>query len=237
MTDPSKIVFLFDADNTLLDNDRIIADFNAYLEREVGPALAQSYWTIFDDLWNRVGYPDYFGALQQFRTEHPYGFNLIEASSFLIDYPFADRVYPDAFAVIEHVRRWGPSVILSDGDAVLQPRKVERAGLSGAVDGRVLISVHKELELDFVLERFPAEHYVMVDDKLRLLAAIKRIWDRRVTTVFVLQGHYALDPGIVREYPNADVTIQQIGDLLKYDFQSIHAFKETSSQTEAKIHK
>jgi FMN phosphatase YigB (HAD superfamily) len=234
---PSKIIFLFDADNTLLDNDRIIADLNEYLVREVGLDRAQSYWRIFDDLWDRLGYPDYFGALQQFRTEYPYTFSLIEASSFLIDYPYADRVYPDALAVIEHVKRWGPAVILSDGDAVLQPRKVERAGLSKAVNGRVLISVHKELELDVVLQRFPAEHYIMVDDKLRILAAIKKIWGPRVTTVFVRQGHYALDPMITSEDPNADVTIGQIGDLLKYDFQSIQIFEQTSSMIKAKNHK
>ncbi len=217
----AKIVFLFDVDNTLLDNDQVIVDLEKYLDREVGPKRALCYWTIFKQLRTRLGYADYLGALQRYRSEYPHGLSLLAASSFLVNYPFGSRLYPNSFDVIERVKQWGPAVILSDGDVVFQPRKVERSGLFEAVNGNVLIYVHKEQELDDVLERFPADHYVMVDDKLRILAAIKKIWGRRVTTVFVRQGHYALDPRILAKQPNADVSIEHIGDLSNYDCKTL----------------
>jgi len=214
---PAKIVFLFDVDNTLLDNDRVTADLKHHLEKEVGREGAQCYWNHFERLREELGYADYLGALQRYRSENPHDPRLLAVSRFLIDYPFADRLIPNTLDVVERVKRWGPAVILSDGDVVFQPLKVERSGLFDAVNGNVLIYVHKEQELDDVAERFPADHYVMVDDKLRILAAIKKIWGRQVTTVFVRQGHYALDPKILTTYPAADVSIERIGDLLDHD--------------------
>jgi FMN phosphatase YigB (HAD superfamily) len=210
---PAEIVFLFDVDNTLLDNDRVIADLDTYLKRETGPKRAQCYWTIFEQMRTRLGYADYLGALQRYRIEYPHNPDLFSISSFLINYPFADRLFPHAFDVVERVSRWGQSVILTDGDVVFQPRKVDRSGLYKAVDGRVLIYVHKEQELADVEARYPADHYVMVDDKLRLLTAIKKIWGPRVTTVFVRQGHYARDAETIASYPPADQSIERIGDL------------------------
>ena len=214
MTTPNKVVFLFDVDNTLLDNDRVTADLRRHLETEVGNEGSRSYWNIFEQLRSELGYADYLGALQRYRSENPHDPRLFTVSHFLIDYPFANRVFPHALDVIELVKQWGPAAILSDGDVVFQPRKVERSGLLEAVDGNVLIYVHKEQELDDVVRRFPADHYVMVDDKLRILAAIKKIWSERVTTVFVRQGHYAVDAKITAAYPPADVAFDQIGDLL-----------------------
>ncbi len=214
-----KIVFLFDVDNTLLDNDRVTADLKRHLEAEVGPAQSRSYWRIFEQLRDELGYADYLGTLQRYRVENPHDPRLLTISRYLVNYPFANRLFPNALDVIDQVKQWGTAAILSDGDVVFQPRKVERSGLYEAVDGKVLIYVHKEQELDDVLERFPAEHYVVVDDKLRILAAIKKIWGRRVTTVFVRQGHYALDPKIVASYPAADVSVDHIGDLLGRDLR------------------
>ena len=210
----TKVVFLLDVDNTLLDNDRVIADLGKYLQREVGPERARCYWTIFERLRSRLGYADYLGALERYRNEYPHDLGLLAVSRFLINYPFANRLFPHALDVIERVRQWGPAVLLSDGDVVFQPRKVDRSGLSEAFDGHVLIYVHKERELVDVEARYPAERYVMVDDKLRILAAIKRTWGRRVTTVFVRQGHYAKDSRTLASQPPADLSIEHLGDLL-----------------------
>jgi FMN phosphatase YigB (HAD superfamily) len=210
------VVFLFDVDNTLLDNDRVAADLQRYLASEVGPDGAQEYWRIFEQLRAELGYADYLGALQRYRVEHPHAPHLLTISQFLITYAFAQRLFPDALKVIEHVQQWGPAVILSDGDVVFQPLKINESGLSRAVSGRVLIYVHKEQELDDVEQCYPAKHYVMVDDKLRILTAIKKFWASRVTTVFVRQGHYAADSKTIASYPAADVSIERIGDLLKY---------------------
>jgi FMN phosphatase YigB (HAD superfamily) len=213
----SRVVFLFDVDNTLLDNDRVIEDLQRHIVREFGRGRAEDYWTIFESLRSEFGYADYLGALQRFRAEYPHEPRLLTISHFLIDYPFADRLFPEALKVIEHVKQHWPAVILSDGDVVFQPHKVERSGLSRAVDGHALIYVHKETELADVERRYPAEHYVLVDDKLRILSAVKEIWDRRVTTVFVGQGHYAADPQVLAGYSAADISIGRIGDLLQYD--------------------
>jgi FMN phosphatase YigB (HAD superfamily) len=217
----AKVIFLFDVDNTLLDNDRVIADLTEYLKREVGPERAQCYWAIFEQLRTRLGYADYLGALQRFRREYPHDQGLLAISRFLINYPFANRLFPNSLDVLEHVKQWGSAVLLSDGDVVFQPRKVDRSGLYDAVDGQALIYVHKERELGDVRARHPADHYVMVDDKLRLLAAIKKLWGRRVTTVFVRQGHYAHDPKMLAARPAADVTIERIGDLLDCQFEEL----------------
>ncbi|MGO9290944.1 MAG: HAD family hydrolase, partial [Polyangia bacterium] len=212
----AKIVFLFDVDNTLLDNDKVIADLGKHLEREVGPERARCYWAIFERLRSRLGYADYLGALQGYRSQYPHDLGLLAVSRFLIDYPFANRLFPGSLDVVEHVKRWGPAVLLTDGDVVFQPRKVDRSGLSEAVDGQALIYVHKERELADIEARYPADHYVIVDDKLRILVAVKKLWRLRVTTVFVRQGHYAVDPKILATYPAADVSVERIGDLLSF---------------------
>jgi FMN phosphatase YigB (HAD superfamily) len=216
-------VFLLDVDNTLLDNDRIVADLMRHLDREVGHERQARYWEIFEDLRRELGYADYLGALQRYRVEHPRDPHVLTVSSFLVNYPFANRLFPESLDVIEKLRAWGPVVICSDGDVVFQPRKIERSGLFDAVDRNVLIYLHKEQELDDIARRFPAPHYVIVDDKLRLLAAFKAVWGRRVTTVFPRQGHYARDPTLLAKYPSADIQIDRIGSLLQIDLNTLIA--------------
>jgi len=213
----SRVVYLIDVDNTLLDNDRVVADLMRHLDQTVGHDMQQHYWTFFNKLRAELGYAEYLGELQADRAARPHDLSILRASSFLINYPFANRLFPNSLDVIDRLKAWGPVVILSDGDIVFQPRKIERSGLHEAVEGQVLIYVHKELELEEVERRFPADHYVMVDDKLRLLAAFKSWWGKRVTTVFPRQGHYATDPEVVRTYPAADITVDRIGDLLNVD--------------------
>jgi FMN phosphatase YigB (HAD superfamily) len=210
-----QTVFLFDVDNTLLDNDAVQDDLSAHLEREFGRPQRDRYWSIFEGLRAELGYADYLGALQRYRLENLDEPQLLLMSSFLVDYPFARRLYPGALEALEHCRRFGQTVILSDGDVVFQPRKVRRAGLWDAVEGRVLIYLHKERMLEAVARRFPASRYVMVDDKLRILTAMKREWGDALTTIFPRQGHYARDPKELAAYPAADVTVEGIGDLLE----------------------
>jgi hypothetical protein len=202
-----SVVFLYDVDNTLLDNDRVVSDMRRFLDREVGSERQQRYWAIFEELRSELGYADYLGALQRY----------------LVDYPFANRLFPNSLDVIEHTTRFGPAVILSDGDVVFQPRKIQRSGLGEAVAGNILIYIHKEQELDDVEHRYPAEHYVLVDDKVRILAAVKKIWGERVTSVFPRQGHYAHDREAVARYPAPDVTVERIGDLLDWDLDRLRA--------------
>ena len=216
-----ETAFLFDVDNTLLDNDRVIDDLQSHLEQEVGAVRTKSYWTLFEQLRTELGHADYLGALQRYRGEYPHDPDILTVSRFLLNYPFADRLFPRALEVIEHVKQWGPVALLTDGDVVFQPRKVDRSGLSDAVDGRVLIYLHKEQELADVEQRCPAEHYVLVEDKLRILSAVKKSWGSRVTTVFVRQGHYAVDPKILADYPAADISLDRIGDLLDYDLAQL----------------
>ena len=215
----ADVVFLLDVDNTLLDNDLIIADLRSHLEAAFGVASAARYWAAFEALRAELGYADYLGALQRYRADAERGDSddaqLLLMSSFLIDYPFAERLYPRALEVVAHLGRVGPTVILSDGDVVFQPRKVQRSGLWDAVGGRVLIYVHKEQMLDEVQRQHPARHYVMVDDKLRLLTAVKAVLGARLTTVFPRQGHYATDPVNASLYPAADITVERIGDLVE----------------------
>jgi hypothetical protein len=217
----SEVVFLLDVDNTLLDNDRILLDLRRHLESEIGRERQKRYWEIFEILRAELGYADYLGALQRYRVEFPHDVNLLKVSLFLTNYPFANRLFPASLDVIEHLRQWGPVVILSDGDVVFQPRKVERSGLLEAVGGEALIYVHKEQELADVERRHPADRYVAVDDKLRLLAVIKEHWQDRVTTVFPRQGQYAHDPRALAQFPPADLSIERIGDLLEYDLDAL----------------
>jgi FMN phosphatase YigB (HAD superfamily) len=221
MRNQNEVTFLLDVDNTLLDNDRVQADLKKYLDREVGPESCNRYWTIFEQLRRELGYADYLGALQRYRLDSIHDPRLLLVSSFLVDYPFANRLYPGALDAIEHLGQWGLTVILSDGDVVFQPRKVQRSGLWEAVESRVLIYIHKEEMLEDVRECYPAKHYVMVDDKLRILSAMKNVWHDQLTTVFPRQGHYALDPKMVAAYPPADITVQRIGDLVDYDLPAL----------------
>jgi FMN phosphatase YigB (HAD superfamily) len=218
---PDDVVFLLDCDNTLLDNDRVEEDLRDHLAREFGSASRDRYWAILEQLRSELGYADYLGALQRYRLGDMSDTRLFLMSSFLVDYPFPSRLYPGALDVIRHLRTRGVTVILSDGDVVFQPRKIQRSGLWAAVDGRVLIYIHKEQMLDAVAERFPARHFVMIDDKLRILAMMKKIWRDRVTTVFARQGHYALDPDNTTGYPAADLTVERIGDLVTCDLSRL----------------
>jgi len=210
---PARTVFLFDVDNTLLDNDRVTDDLHRHLEREVGPERAETYWTLFEALRAELDYADYLGALQRYRSEYPHDLRLLTVSRFLINYPFANRLFPGSLDALERAKACGTVGLLTDGDVVFQPRKVDRSGLFEAVDGNVLIYVHKERELQDVEARYPAAHYVLVDDKLRVLSAVKKVWGPKVTTVFVRQGHYAVDPKLLAQYPPADVTLERIGEF------------------------
>jgi FMN phosphatase YigB (HAD superfamily) len=228
MIAPEETVFLVDVDNTLLDNDHIQADLKRHLEREFGAACRDRYWAILEQLFSELGYRDYLGALQRYRVEHPKDIHLLSMSSYLVDYPFANRLYPGALDVLERFRSWARTVILSDGDVVFQPRKVERSGIFDAVDGHVLIYIHKEEELDDVAQRYPAAHYVLVDDKPRILAAVKQAWGERVTTVLPRQGQFAHAPDAASYHPAADLSVERIGDLVAYDFQDFTAARGLS---------
>ena len=214
------VVFLFDVDNTLIDNDRVQAHLSEHLEQTYGTAVRDRYWELFEELRSELGYADYLGALERYRMEDLHRPELLRMSNWLVDYPFAERLYPRALDAVRHVQQWGTVVILSDGDAVFQPRKVERSGLWHLFDNRVLIYIHKEQELDDVGRLYPADHYVLIDDKLRILSAVKKFWGESVTTVFPKQGHYALDSKALAKYPPADIELANIGDLLNYDLSA-----------------
>lgn len=213
--------FLLDVDNTLLDNDALIGDLMLHLEQEFGASERDRYKEIFEQLRSELGYADYLGALQRYRLHDSGDPRLLLISSFLVDYPFRTRLYPETMQVLEYLARLGQTVILSDGDVVFQPRKIQRSGLWDAVEGRVLIYIHKEEMLTDIMRRYPAHHYCMIDDKLRILSAMKKILGPRLTTVFVRQGHYAHDPREIAAYPPADVSIENIGMLRGYDFETV----------------
>ena len=221
MTEISDLVVLFDVDNTLLDNDRVQSDLSEHLLAVYGVATRDRYWEIFEGLRRELGYADYLGALERYRIEALHDPRVLRMASWLVDYPFADRLYSEALDAVRHAQRWGSAVVLSDGDAVFQPRKVERSGLWQAFDGHVLIYIRKEQELQDVERLYPARHYVMVDDKLRILTRMKEIWGERLTTVFPCQGHYATDPNAVAMYPAADITLEHIGDLQRIDLSAL----------------
>ena len=223
MADRQDVVFLFDVDNTLLDNDAVQRDYQASLERHSGPEAAAHYWAIFETLRGELGYADYLGALQRYRLDHRHDPRLLFVASYFLDYPFAERLYPGALDVLARFGRQGLTVVLSDGDVVFQPRKIERSGIRRAVEDRVLIQIHKERELECVERYYPATHYVLIDDKLRILTAVKALWGRRVTTVFARQGAYAHDPEALAANPPADLGIAAIGDLLDYDVPTLVA--------------
>jgi FMN phosphatase YigB (HAD superfamily) len=210
------VVFLFDVDNTLLDNDHVQRDLGQHLTSNYGQQARDRYWALFEDLRGTLGYADYLGALQRYRLEELHNPQVLRIANWLVDYPFADRLYPHALDVVHHIGAWGPTVILSDGDAAFQPRKVERSGLWQAFADNVLIYVHKEQALDDVERLYPARRYVMIDDKLRILEAMKEQWGDRLTTVFPRQGHYAFDPEELRKRRPADIAVDAIGDLLAF---------------------
>ncbi len=220
---PSKspVVFLVDIDNTLLDNDRIQADLKEHIEREFGPGPRDRYWAILERLFDTLGYRDYLGALQQYRVENPHEVKLLALSFFLVDYPFAKALYPGALEVLKRLKSHAPTVILSDGDVVFQPRKAQQAGIWDTVDGHVLIYIHKEQELADVERRYPADHYVLIDDKPRILTTVKKLWGPRVTTVFPRQGSYAHDPAALANNFSPDVTIEHIGELETIDLAEL----------------
>ena len=214
MTVPASTVFLIDVDNTLLDNDAVEADLHRHLAAQLRQEPAERYWAIFEELRTELGYADYLGALQRLRRAYPHEAHLLEASTYVLEYPFAERVYAGALDTVRRLNELGKAVILSDGDVVLQPHKIRRSGVWAAVDGDVLVYVHKEHELDDVERRYPAHHYVIVDDKLRILDAIKRSWQSRVTTVFLRQGRYATDVDSLDAYAPADLALEHIGELV-----------------------
>jgi FMN phosphatase YigB (HAD superfamily) len=217
----SPVVFLVDIDNTLLDNDRIQADLKDYLTREFGPGPRDRYWAILERLFDTLGYRDYLGALQQYRVENPHAVKLLALSFFLVDYPFAQVLYEGALEVLQRLKSRAPTAILTDGDVVFQPRKAQQSGIWDTVDGHVLIYIHKEQELEDVERRYPADHYVLIDDKPRILTAVKKIWGPRVTTIFPKQGMYAHDAEALAANPSPDVTIDHIGDLLALDLNKL----------------
>ncbi len=221
MSGVDDTVFLFDVDNTLLDNDRIQADLGKHLADDYGAEVRDRFWAIFEQLRSELGYADYLGALERYRLEAMHHPKVLRIANWLVDYPFHERLYPNAIPVVKAAQRVGVTAILSDGDAVFQPRKVEKSGLWPVFGDNVLIYVHKELELADVETHFPGRHYVLIDDKLRILDAIKRIWRDRVTTVFPRQGHYAADAEILSEFPPADITVDHIGDLLEHDLAAL----------------
>jgi FMN phosphatase YigB (HAD superfamily) len=206
-----------------MGTERFVSDLGDRLEREFGAACRERYFAIEGALFTILGYRDYIGALQRYRVEHPYEDHLISLSSYLVDYPFADRLFPGAIDVLKRLRAWGQTVVLTDGDAVFQPRKLERSGVFAAVDGHVLIYIHKEEALADIERRYPATHYVLVDDKLHILTAIKNAWGDRVTTVFPRQGKFAHDPETLAEYPAADIAIDRIEELMNFDLGDLVA--------------
>lgn len=215
------VVFLIDVDNTLLDSDLVTVDLGRYLEETIGHDRQRRYWSLFKQLRDELGYADYLGALQRYRVEYAHDPHILMVSHFLLNYPFSQRLFPNALQVVERMKQRGPVVLVSDGDAVFQPHKIARAGLFDAVGGRVLIYLHKEQELDDIEERYPAEHYVLVDDKLRILTAVKHAWGQRVTTVFSQQGHYAKDVKARDSYPPPDFSLERISELLQYDLDAL----------------
>ena len=219
----SEAVFFFDVDNTLLDNDFVAADLRSHIKEVLGEAAQERYWVIFERVRHELGYADYLGSLQQFRVENIHEPQVQEISSFLLNYPFKERLFPHALEVLAKFKKWDTTAVLSDGDVVFQPRKIDRSGISAAVDAQVLVFIHKEQEIEDVERRYPAKHYVMVDDKLRILSAMKATLGERLTTVFAKQGHYATDPELLAHYPPADLSVDRIGDLLGMDLATLLA--------------
>ena len=233
MLSDTRPTFLLDVDNTLLDNDRFAADLRARLVAAFGAGECERYWSIYARLRNERGYADYLGTLQEFRSSVDTDPDLLQMSAFLLDYPFAERIYPRAHAAIAHLKTLGPVAILSDGDIVFQPRKIQRSGLWEAVEGCVMIDLHKERRLDAMQQRFPASHYVMIDDKPRVLAAMKRELRGRLTTVFVHQGHYAAESMRETIDPAPDLSVGAIGDVCDLTLDDLVAVQTPATKEHA----
>ena len=223
MSETHQVIFLFDVDNTLLDNDRMKGDLSAHVEAVFGKKADEQLWALYEEERAKHGYADFLGTLEKFRLAHLEDPRVLRFSNWVMDYPFIERLYPDALGAVRHVRQWGLPVILTDGDGVFQPHKLERAGLLDAFGGHVLNYVHKEEELESVRQAYPAEHYVLIDDKLSLLDAVKKAWGDRVTTIFPRQGHYANDAKTLTSFPPADIEIACIADLMEHDFSTLVA--------------
>lgn len=223
MSTTNPVVILVDVDNTLLDNDAVLEDLRHHIQRDLGLTCWDRYRSILVELWEELGYRDYLGALQHYRDEHPHDPRLTKLSLLLQDYPFGRRLYPRALDVVERLRSWAPTVIVTDGDIIFQPRKIQQSGLWHAVDGQVLIYIHKQRELADIEAHYPADHYVLIDDKLTILSPVKHAWGSRVTTVFPRQGQYAHDPKLLASHPAPDLTIERIDDVLSYDLSTLLA--------------
>ena len=223
MPETHQVIFLFDVDNTLLDNDRMKADLGEHVRKMFGDEARDQLWALYEEERAKQGYADFLGTLERFRLAHLDDPRVLKLANWVMDYPFIERLYPDALGVVRHVRQWGLPVIFTDGDGVYQPHKLERSGLMDAFGGHVLNYVHKEEELDSVRRAYPAEHYVLVDDKLKVLDAVKKAWGDRVTTVFPRQGHYANDAATLTGLPPADIEITRISDLMEHDFSMLVA--------------
>jgi len=209
------VFFLVDVDNTLFDNDRFAVELSAHLEKSFNVAERERYWSLHKKRWAEFGISDYLGTMQQFRQGLQNDPSLLQMSSFLLDFPFGDLLYPHALEVVKHMRSLGPASALSDGDMVFQPRKLQHSGIFDAFHGNALIYEHKQHELDLLQQRFPAQRYVMIDDKPNILADMKKVLGDRLTTVFVRQGRYAADASPeLRSAP--DMKIDAIADLLRY---------------------
>lgn len=217
---PDEVVFLIDCDNTLMDNDQVQHDLRDHLEQQFGVEARERYWAIFEQLRSELGYTDYLGALQRYRVESLNEPRLLLMAGWLMNYRFAERLYPGSLDLLKHLTQWGKTVILSDGDVVFQPRKVEYSGLWDAVEGRVLIYIHKENMLEQIEQAYPARHYVMIDDKVRILDAMKQGWGDKLTTVFPQQGQYAVAPDVA-DYRTPDVTVARIGELVGFGLDSL----------------
>ncbi|MBS0192781.1 MAG: HAD family hydrolase [Proteobacteria bacterium] len=226
------LVVLLDVDNTLFDNDRFKDDLAARLLRDLGNDGSALYWQCYEDVRMQLGYVDYLATLQRLRGPLEETPALLHMASFVLDYPFADHLYPDALDAIAHLSSFATTAILSDGDIVFQPRKIQHAGLWDAVQGRVAITVHKERALDAVRARFPANHYAMVDDKPQLLAAMKRSMGDALTTVFVKQGHYAAQAAGAALEPPPDIVVEAIADLRKLGVEELLATNRAPSRTQ-----
>jgi len=216
MSDKQKheLVFLFDVDNTLLDNDRSKADMQTGLLEILGEQGAKRFWELYEEVRAELDVVSYPQTLERFARSWEDKVIARRAADLIDNWPYRDYVYPGSFPALEHITRMGEVAILSDGDDDYQARKIANAGLTKAVGGPadVLIYVHKEEQFADVMRRLPGEHYVLVEDKERILANAKGILGDMLTTVWVKQGHYAHDPKQYRK-PDPDITLESIGEL------------------------
>ena len=212
-----KLVFLIDLDNTILDNDGVKQDIEAKMLEILGERLAERFWHYYEAVRKDLDYIDFFETMMRLRDENPTDAAVVdEATGTLMDWDFCPRLYPRAIETVLHLKSLGLPLVLSDGDPVFQPMKIHQCGVTQAVDGRVLIFVHKERFLPAVQARFRAERYVLIDDKPGILMRSKAALGDRLTTVHVLQGKYATDPKLAVDY-TPDIVVPNFSDLLTYD--------------------